>query len=168
MHITDQDLENLYEPLSVEINQISYSGDIIQYKPTAYQSSDDAFSNLQVGLMEVELKQDELYEQVDNMEIGQYLVNWHIMDEPVIIEDYFRNLFKETPIQTTSSNMWGGSMFRISKNTVKNLVKFKCSERTIEFLTSNPELDNFLTAGNLYYDSICNIAISIFVDPKKF
>ncbi len=86
MHITDQDLENLYEPLSVEINQISYSGDIIQYKPTAYQSSDDAFSNLQVGLMEVELKQDELYEQVDNMEIGQYLANSHITDEPEIIE----------------------------------------------------------------------------------
>jgi len=103
LQITDQDLENLYEPLSVEINPISYSGDNIQYKPTAYQSSDEAFSNLQVEFMEAELKQDELYEQVDNMEIGQYLVNWHIMDEPVIIEDYFRNLFKETPIQTTSS-----------------------------------------------------------------
>jgi len=143
LQITDQDLENLYEPLSVEINPILYSSDIIQYKPTAYQSSDDAFSNLQVGFMDVELKPDELYEQVDNLEIGQYLANWHITDEPEIIEDYFRNLFKETPIQTTSSNMWGGSMFRISKNTVKNLVKFKCCERTIEIVTSNPELEFF-------------------------
>ena len=71
---------------------------------------------------------------------------------------YFKMLYKE-PLNSDNIYQYGGAntMFTVTKNVEKRIEKFNCNERTIELITSNPELDNFLTAGDLYYDLFTDI-----------
>ena len=100
-----------------------------------------------------------------NPTIDDFLNNWPNITDPVILDEYFRE-FNRKPAENNTNNMFGGqnSLFTVKRNSVKTLTKWQCTERTIELETTNPELDNFLTAGELYYD-LFNELFKKYIEP---
>ncbi len=180
VQINDEDLARLCEPLddTSENEIILYSTDENMYDDLPILNISDLENEIELMGCKVsdELQPNFLNKPYDDymdfstdndaqeedtnandMELDDYLINWPDVAKPEILADYFSNLYKEHIDHTNNSNMFGGSMFQVTKNVAKTLVKFNCLERTIELVTANPELDNFLTAGDMYFNLFAQI-----------
>ena len=98
---------------------------------------------------------------VEDQELDNYIKNWPLVSNPDILSKYFNNLYKSV---TSDNEMFGGSLFKITKNTKKHLKKFNCWEHTIELATTDTKLDNFLTAGDIYFDLFTQV-FQQFIEP---